>query len=75
MEHNPEHYDLGLKDATVEILKKKKKTDSVTKANKCNQCDFASSYLSPLRIHLKTHSGEKPKNDRRNSGGTLRQQV
>ena len=30
------------------------------KSNKCNQCDFASSYASALRRHLKTHSGEKP---------------
>ena len=29
------------------------------KSNKCNQCDFASSYASALRAHLKTHSGEK----------------
>ena len=28
-------------------------------SNKCNQCDFASSYASVLRTHLKTHSGEK----------------
>ena len=61
MEYNPENHYFGLKDANVEMLKKKKKTDNVTKANKCNQCDFASSYLSPLRIPLKTHSGEKSK--------------
>ena len=29
------------------------------KSNKCNQCDFASSYASTLKTHLKTHSGEK----------------
>ena len=29
------------------------------KSNKCNQCDFVSSYASALRTHLKTHSGEK----------------
>ena len=29
------------------------------KSNKCNQCDYASSYASNLRAHLKTHSGEK----------------
>ena len=30
------------------------------KSYKCNQCDFASSYASALRTHLKKHSGEKP---------------
>ena len=29
------------------------------KSNKCNQCDYASSYASALRAHLKLHSGEK----------------
>ena len=28
--------------------------------NKCSQCDYASSQERNLRIHLKTHSGEKP---------------
>ena len=28
-------------------------------ANKCNQCDYASSQASHLRTHLITHSGEK----------------
>ena len=32
------------------------------KANKCNQCDYASSQASNLRTHLKTHSGEKLNN-------------
>ena len=29
------------------------------KSNKCNQCDFASSYASTLKTHLETHSREK----------------
>ena len=29
------------------------------KANKCNQCKFASSLKSSLRRHLKIHSGER----------------
>ena len=29
------------------------------KSNKCNQCDYASSYAHYLRTHLKMHSGEK----------------
>ena len=36
------------------------KTHSGEKTNKCNQCDFASFYISALRKHLKMHSGEKP---------------
>ena len=30
------------------------------KLNKCNHCDFSSSWAANLRTHLKTHSGEKP---------------
>ena len=51
MEQHLDNYDFGLKDANVKILKKK--------SNKCDQCDFASSYSSALKTHLKTHSGEK----------------
>ena len=29
------------------------------KSNKCNQCDYASSWAGNLRTHLKMHSGEK----------------
>ena len=29
------------------------------KPNKCNQCDFASSYPGNLRTHLKTHGGKE----------------
>ena len=35
------------------------KTRSGEKRNKCNRCDFASSWACHLRTHLKTHSGEK----------------
>jgi len=30
------------------------------RTNECNQCDFASSQAGNLRVHLKTHSREKP---------------
>ena len=33
--------------------------NSGEKPNKCNQCDYVSSYASALRTHLKTHGGEK----------------
>ena len=29
------------------------------KSNKCNQCEYASSYASALKTHLKKHTGEK----------------
>ena len=54
-----ENYYFVLKVANVRIPRKT--TENVTKSNKCNQCDFASSYASALRTHLKTHSGEKSK--------------
>ena len=35
------------------------KTKNAMTLNKCNQCNYASSYKSSLKTHLKTHSGEK----------------
>ena len=32
---------------------------SGNKSNKCNQCNFASTWPANLRVHLKSHSGEK----------------
>ena len=47
----------GLKDANVKI--QKKTAGNVIKSNKCNQCEYASSWTGNLRKHLKIHSGEK----------------
>ena len=52
-----ENYDFVLNGVNVEIPKKT--PNNVTKSNKCNQCDYASSRASHLRTHLKTHNGEK----------------
>ena len=52
-----ENYDFVLNGANLEIPKKT--PNNVTKSNKCNQCDYASSRASHLRTHLKMHSGEK----------------
>ena len=52
MEQICQNYDYLLNGE--EILKKKTK-----KSNKCNQCDYASSYTSALKTHLNTHSEEK----------------
>ena len=35
------------------------KTYSGEKSNKCNQCNFASTWPADLRIHFKSHSGER----------------
>ena len=37
-------------------------TEKGDNPNQCNQCDYACIDSSALRTHLKTHSGEKPKN-------------
>ena len=57
MEQNNENHYSSFKNENRKMLKKK--TDNAIKSNKCNQCDYASSHKSNLRIHLMTHSGEK----------------
>ena len=49
------HYGLDISESEITLPS----SHSGEKSNKCNQCDFASSYASALRTHLKTHSGEK----------------
>ena len=49
--------DFGLNAANIKILKKV--NDTVTKSNKCSQCDFASYWPFNFKTHLKTHSGEQ----------------
>ena len=51
-----DNYVFGL-DANVKLLKKT--TGYVIKSKKCNQCDYASSHAGHLKVHLKTHIGEK----------------
>ena len=53
MEHAFTNFDssVTMRDENVERLMKN--------TNKYNQCDYASSQVSHLRRHLKTHSGEK----------------
>ena len=53
------HYGLDISESEI-TLENLPSSHSGEKSNKCNQCDFASSYASALRAHLKTHSGEKP---------------
>ena len=52
------HYGLDISESEI-TLANLPSSHSGEKSNKCNQCDFASSYASALRTHLKTHSGEK----------------
>ena len=42
-----------------EILKSHHSNENKTKADKCNQCSFASAWPGSLKEHLKIHSGEK----------------
>ena len=55
MEEQMDNY--GLKDANIKSPQKK--TDNVTKSNKCNQCDFVCVDPRSLSRHLKTHSWGK----------------
>ena len=57
MEQSLANNDLSTNDANEEIFMENKKKGK--KQNKCNQCDYANSRPSHLRIHLKIHSGEK----------------
>ena len=43
-------------EANITVIK----TGQRKRSNKCNQCDYASSYAGTLNRHMKTHSGEKP---------------
>ena len=52
MDKTLENHDINKQN--VEISMKKAKT-----LNKCNQCNYMSSYKGNLRTHLKTHGGEK----------------
>ena len=52
MDKTLENHDINKQN--VEISMKKAKT-----LNKCNQCNYMSSYKGNLRVHMKTHSGEK----------------
>ena len=48
------HFGAPISEVTLAIPTA---SHSGEKSNKCNQCDFASSYASALRTHFKTHSG------------------
>ena len=57
MEETIGNDNVSVTNTNVENLMNKK--NNATKSNKCIQCDYASSYVSALRAHLKKHSGEK----------------
>ena len=52
--------DDGFSESVVNVDVPWRNTNNeVVKSNKCNQCNFVSSYAGNLKKHLKTHSGEK----------------
>ena len=57
MEQSLGSNDMSVNDANVKVLVKKR--NNGIKRNKCDQCDFADSRPSALRIHLQIHTGEK----------------
>ena len=57
MDQNLRQYDSSKSNGNGEVPKRE--TNHAEKSNKCNQCDFVSSFASALRRHLKTHIGEK----------------
>ena len=68
VDKNLQDFELAALDELAELAalvngeasKNKTKNNQDTLSNRCNQCDFASSQVGQLRIHLRTHSGEKP---------------
>ena len=49
----------GEKSSRASDLKRHLMIHTGKKANKCSQFDFASSWTSALRTHLKMHSGDR----------------
>ena len=56
---NFENHNVDENNVRIKPPKIVRKKDQDKRSNKCNQCDFASSYASNLRAHLKRHSGKK----------------
>ena len=59
MDKNLEHYDFLANNVSTKPHKSEAECGQGKSSKKCNQCDYATSYASSLRTHLKTHSGEK----------------
>ena len=57
MAQNLGPHDSNKSQANKKVLNRD--TNSEKRQDKCNQCDYASSHRSNLRIHLMRHSGEK----------------
>ena len=59
MDLNFENHNVDEDNVRINAPKIVIKRGQGKRSNKCSQCDFASSYASNLRDHLKGHSGEK----------------
>ena len=58
MDQTTENHDLSKYNDKIKAPMKEPRTRK--RSNKCNQCDFSSSWVGNLRTYLKTHSGEGP---------------
>ena len=61
MDQNLDNKSLDENNVRIKPPKVVAKRGQDKMSNTCNQCDFATSYASSLRAHLKAHSGENTK--------------
>ena len=70
MDQSLEQQDSNKRQGDIQV--RVTETENQEKSNKCNQCEYASSYVSDLRRHLKIHSG---KNQTNATNATMRARI